>query len=330
METEPTDAHAQLLYRNQPAIAANKNPVFTIFIPTYNRANTLPRALASIERQSVHDFDVLVVDDGSTDDTVTLVRKWADKQPFAVTYVQQPNLGKHRAHNTALAHIRGQFTVLLDSDDTIHELGLQRLFDAWHSIPEERRPEFAGVEGLCTYMGSGENFGDSFPEDTIDSDHITLYQNLGNRGEKRNAIITEILRKYPYPVFEDEAHIRDSIIWRRMAHHYKFRFFNKVIESINQQSDGLTHNIFTIRMRSPRGFRTYFLEEITINSAGKPFRVRLKDYAKYARYSFHCGMGMAQQMRDIPSCWIYCLALPSAYRGYLRDRVRMRLRGLRR
>lgn len=322
-----TDGHnPQVIFRNQCAAAASTQPTFTIFTPTFNRAHTLPRALASIERQSLRDFDVLIVDDGSTDGTEELIRQWSDAQPFAVTYLQQVNRGKHGAHNTGLPYLRGEFTVLLDSDDALHELGLQRLLDMWHSIPEDERAGFAGVEGLCVVMATGRVQGDRYPQDVMDSDYLTLNQTYDIRGEKRHAIRTDVLRQFPYPYFEGETHVRPSFTWKRMAHHYRFRYFNEVIQLIEHQPGGLSHDRFALRMRNPRGFRADFFEEVNLNHICKRFRPRLRDYSRYARYSFHCGIGPIGQWRDVRSHGMYCLALPSAFWGYLRDLIRIRYR----
>ena len=63
-------------------------PLFTVFTATYNRAHTLPRVLDALERQTLRDFEWLIVDDGSTDDTRTLVESWGSGRDFPIRYVQ--------------------------------------------------------------------------------------------------------------------------------------------------------------------------------------------------------------------------------------------------
>jgi glycosyltransferase involved in cell wall biosynthesis len=65
--------------------------LFSVFIPTYNRAHTLGDALASVERQTFRDFEVVIVDDGSTDGTPLLVGEWQARAPFPIQSLQQPN-----------------------------------------------------------------------------------------------------------------------------------------------------------------------------------------------------------------------------------------------
>ncbi len=72
----------------------------TVFTPTYNRAYILPQLYHSLQRQSFLNFEWLIVDDGSTDDTEKTVQQWIEEEnPFAIVYCKQQNGGKHRAIN---------------------------------------------------------------------------------------------------------------------------------------------------------------------------------------------------------------------------------------
>jgi GT2 family glycosyltransferase len=85
----------------------------TIIIPTFNRCSLLKRALESIYKQTVAKFEIIVVDDGSTDDTAAMIqRSFAD-----VTYIYQTNKGVSAARNKGLEHAKGNWLAFLDSDD---------------------------------------------------------------------------------------------------------------------------------------------------------------------------------------------------------------------
>ena len=77
----------------------------TIFTPTYNRAHTLERTYQSLCRQTCKDFEWLIIDDGSTDNTAEIVKKWINKADFRIIYIYQENQGMHGAHNTAYKNI---------------------------------------------------------------------------------------------------------------------------------------------------------------------------------------------------------------------------------
>jgi glycosyltransferase involved in cell wall biosynthesis len=102
-------------------------PTFSVIIPTYNRAGLLPRALESVLAQTYTEFEVVVVDDGSTDGTKLVVESLADSR---IRYVYQENGGRSSACNAGVAQCRGRFVTFLDSDDEALPTWLQRFSDA--------------------------------------------------------------------------------------------------------------------------------------------------------------------------------------------------------
>lgn len=88
-------------------------PLFSVIIPTFNRAALLREALDSVVRQTFRDFEVFVVDDGSSDDTEVVVSSCG----IPVHFLHQDNHGPGSARNFALRHARGRYVAFLDSDD---------------------------------------------------------------------------------------------------------------------------------------------------------------------------------------------------------------------
>ena len=85
----------------------------SVIVPAYNAASFLPKAIASIDRQGYHPLEIIVVDDGSTDNTAEVVRSL----PSVSHYFHQENKGPSAARNVALKHAKGEFIAFLDSDD---------------------------------------------------------------------------------------------------------------------------------------------------------------------------------------------------------------------
>ena len=89
----------------------------TVFTPTYNRAHTLVRIYESMCYQTCKDFEWLVIDDGSTDDTATLVDKWKREDRIPILYVYKENGGPATARNLGIEEAIGDYIAFLDSDD---------------------------------------------------------------------------------------------------------------------------------------------------------------------------------------------------------------------
>jgi glycosyltransferase involved in cell wall biosynthesis len=102
-------------------------PMFSVIICTYNRADILPRAMKGILDQTLDDFELLIVDDGSTDETRARVAAFADPR---IQYVYQDNAGLSSARNAGVARARGEFVTFLDDDDHVLPVWLERFAGA--------------------------------------------------------------------------------------------------------------------------------------------------------------------------------------------------------
>ncbi|MBV9904900.1 MAG: glycosyltransferase family 2 protein [Alphaproteobacteria bacterium] len=100
-------------------------PFFSVVIPVYNRAHLLVGALESVLAQTEQDFEIVVVDDGSTDDPKAVIDAFADRR---IRYIRRANGGGGAARNTGLDEVRGDFVAMLDSDDAFlpNHLATQR------------------------------------------------------------------------------------------------------------------------------------------------------------------------------------------------------------
>ncbi len=102
----------------------DKNKLVSVIVPTYNRASLIVDALNSIYKQSYRPLEIIVVDDGSTDDTETVVQNWIDEcnqdKDLCVRYIYQENKGGNPARNQGIKESSGDFVAFLDSDDLWH------------------------------------------------------------------------------------------------------------------------------------------------------------------------------------------------------------------
>lgn len=99
-------------------------PKVSVIIPTYNRVKLLPEALDSVLNQTYRDFEIIIVDDGSMDNTKEIVESYINLQtrqpvnPLTIRYIYQENKGPAAARNTGIKQVRGEYIAFLDSDDS--------------------------------------------------------------------------------------------------------------------------------------------------------------------------------------------------------------------
>ncbi len=103
------------------------SPLFSVIIPTYNRAHLLPRAIKSVLNQNCPEWELIVVDDGSEDNTRELVARYEDKR---VKYVYQEHQERSTARNTGIEAAKGQYICFLDDDDYFLDIHLTMLEQA--------------------------------------------------------------------------------------------------------------------------------------------------------------------------------------------------------
>jgi glycosyltransferase involved in cell wall biosynthesis len=269
---------------------------FTVMTPTFNRAHTLPRVYASLQDQTLSNFEWIVIDDGSTDHTPELVGGWCVHSAFPIRYVRQQNLGKHIARNRAVALASGRFFVGLDSDDWLLPGALARLLEVWQTIPQEQRDQFLGVVGRCA-LPNGNKIGTDLPSNFLDSEEIELRWSLRITGDNAGMSRTEVLRVFPMPSFEGERFVPEAVVQNRIAQQYKTRYFDEVIKICEYQEGGLTGQSRLIRMRSVSASLLYYGELLAISDRiGR--RARLRASANFARYALHAGRALGRTRGD--------------------------------
>lgn len=225
--------------------------LLTVFTPAYNRAHTLPRTYESLCRQSCKQFVWLIVDDGSTDETAELVKKWqAVDQGFEIRYVYKENGGMHTAHNTAYEVIDTPLNTCIDSDDMLAENAVHEILEKWNQV---RDTGVAGIIGLDADF-SGKIIGKGFPEGMTETSVIGYYA-AGGAGDKKLVYRTDIINSVPsYPVFEGEKYVALSYKYRLLDQQYKMAVLDKVLCNVEYQADGSTGTMYKQYLKNPRGF----------------------------------------------------------------------------
>ena len=101
-------------------------PKVSVIIPTYNRAEYLPDAIDSVLAQTFRDFEVIIIDDGSTDNTREIIEKYIKRYPQIIRPFYQMNSGASVARNKGIEEARGEYIAFLDSDDVWLSKKLER------------------------------------------------------------------------------------------------------------------------------------------------------------------------------------------------------------
>ena len=225
----------------------------TIFTPTYNRAYILPKLYKSLCVQTCQDFEWLVVDDGSTDNTHELVEMWLQEGRVDIRYCLQENGGKMRAYNKAVSLTESELFVCIDSDDQLaSETVVEDSLNFWDEHKNDIRQK--PIAGMVSVRRSLHGIHDLSAAPAAGTLHeLCSYY----RGETTIFIRTDILRNYPYPSFEGEKFVTDVYIYDQMDEDFEFLFHPYISQNCEYHEDGYTMSYRRLLFNNPKGHREY-------------------------------------------------------------------------
>lgn len=248
----------------------------TVFTPTYNRGYILEKLYKSLQKQTCTDFEWLVVDDGSSDNTETLFKKWEkEKNKFKINYVKKENGGKQKAINKGIELAKGKMFFIVDSDDSLTDNAIERL--KYYESTISSKENYAGISGLRGY-DSQNVIGQRNENDYIDITNLERPKhNL--TGDKAECYYLDLLKRYRFPEVENEKFITECVVWDKIAYdNYKIRWFNEIIYIGNYLDDGYTkkgNSLFEknptgylINIRNKRKYKDYTIKQLLGNYYG--------------------------------------------------------------
>jgi len=301
---------------------------FTVLTPTYNRAHTLHRVYRSLVEQTFQDFEWLIVDDGSTDNTQELVSGWQQEARFPIRYVWQENAHKKAAFNRGVAEAQGELLVALDSDDSLDLNALYTMSQIWNGLDTQEQEHFVAITGLCA-REDGQIVGDMFPEDVVDATSLDMSFRYHVKGEKFGCMRTAVLLKFPFP--EDIAgFVPESLVWRAIARAgYLTRFVNQVFRVYHDSEDSLSSQS---KAGARHALGLWLLAKDTINECLPWFRYNPREFlaaaARYTRFGMHLGQrgeaGSLPRLKGLAPRLLVAMMWPVGTALYVRDRARMR------
>lgn len=234
----------------------------TIFTPTFNRKHLLPRLYQSLVRQTDKNFIWMVIDDGSTDETEELVKKFQTEHEIEILYFYKENEGMHSAHNWAYGRIYTEWNTCIDSDDQLPDNAVEIINLEISKINDEN---CYGLVGLDADF-NGKILGQKFPDFLTKVEMMKLQSIHGITGDKKLVMKTDTMKNLPaYPIFKGEKLV--PLSYKSLEAESRNLYLtplNEILCLVEYQEDGSTRNMLQQYRRNPRGFA--FLRRAKLNS----------------------------------------------------------------
>lgn len=266
--------------------------MITVLTPTFNRGGGLQSLWDSLQKQTVKDFEWLVVDDGSTDGTKDLITQLQEKSDFPIRYIYKSNGGKHTALNVGIQTICSELTFIVDSDDCVTD-------DAVESILKIHK-KYRSQNNICGYA-----FLRAFPDGKVNGKKFDVNEKIGSYidvrvngddtgADKAEVFKTHCLKEFPFPEYPNEKFLGEDLVWVRMARKYEMVHINKAVYVGNYLEDGLTNNRRKHNIASPVGCM-HRAEEFM--ESDLKTRYRIKGGLQYIVYGRFAGVKICDLIR---------------------------------
>lgn len=223
----------------------------TVLTPAFNRRKALQKLYASLLAQTNKNFEWIIIDDGSTDDTSQFAQQWVSCNEFSVRYYKKENGGKHTALNYAFDKISTPLVFIVDSDDYLTADAVETIYEKYNIYKSET--DLCGFSFLRIKPDGSGYLSPELPKDDIKSTYCECRINGGFEGDMAEVWYTDKLREFPFPEFKGEKFLGEDTVWVKISGKYKMRFFNKAVYVSDYLGDGLTLNRRRHNIKSPNG-----------------------------------------------------------------------------
>lgn len=250
----------------------------SICIPTYNRVCYLDKLFKSLLlNKGLDEVEVIVIDDGSTDSTKTLIDSYSSLSEIKIVYHYQENAGRGVALKRAIEFATGDYTMLMDSDDFFLPDCIEKIF-----LEIDTHKDFSGFIFLCQDTNY-KVIGTKFPNGLAQANLVELYADYNVSGDKKEVVKTEYVKKRLYDNKYNERRVPTSLLWTNISKDISFILVNKPVVIKDYLLEGMTKNLIKLQRKSPHGMFLLNRDRLLFYKY-KSLRVRLKSFVGMSYY----------------------------------------------
>ncbi|MBQ8659901.1 MAG: glycosyltransferase family 2 protein [Bacilli bacterium] len=256
----------------------------SIVTATYNREGLLPKLYESLNKnyKTYKDFEWIIMDDGSEDNTKSLVEEWTRKAKYKIDYHYQKNAGKMKAINNGMKYVTGDIIIEVDSDDYLNDDALKTVNDDYEKLYNDN------VYGIIYKRNIGSV--DTTVDENINNKVIRLFDIHHKYGYDFDMTITfkaDVRKKYDYILEKNEKFITEARTYYKMDQDYEgLLFINKGIVTGEYMEDGYSKNISEIFKKYPHGYFEYFKECLSYVNKDTMFKKRIYFIKHYILFGY--------------------------------------------
>ncbi|HBV14168.1 glycosyltransferase family 2 protein [Chryseobacterium carnipullorum] len=276
----------------------------TIITPSFNRGYCLENIYNSLLTKNRSNYEWILIDDGSADNTETLAKKWIEKNEINFKYIKRANGGKTNALVTAFeSSILGEYSLVLDSDDFL----VSNFYEIIKAEISKMKDNQIGISFLKSDL-NGNIIGSEFKKTEVD--YAEMYYGAEKTiGDKMFVVRTDVYAKSLVSSFPNEKLIPESVFYINMSKNGQFKCVNKIIYKGDYLADGLSFDVEKLAARNINGF---VFEKLLLQKEKLSTIDMIKNEIKYISYSLSAGKSILKILNESNSkIWSVLLLIPS-------------------
>lgn len=284
--------------------------MITIYTPAYNRAKTLPRLFQSLLNQTCHNFEWILINDGSTDNTIDICKSFTTNK-FPIQIINKENGGLPSVMNMAPSLAHGEYLLRLDSDDYLDIHAVELIYKYIPQIKDANN--ICGMVFLTKFDNNKIVGTHPFSENKISNfyDYRFIY---GAKGDRAEVIKKSVLEQYTFPNIKNEKFCPEGVLWLNIAKKYNALYINQPIYIREYNEDCITAAGASTSIKNPIG--TYIYYSLIINKKGKIKHLK-KHYINYFRYAINTKYPFYKIIKNAPTKAIIIGLIPGVLLHFL-------------
>lgn len=272
---------------------SNKHTL-TIYTPCYNKGKTISRTFNSLLSQTCYDFEWIIINDGSTDDSLNIIQSF-NTSKFPIRKINKINEGLSSVMNLATQTAMGDFILRVDGDDWLNSNAVETIHSKLNEYDMNDK-SLGGIVFLTEYE-NGEICGYHPFKDEFKCNFWDYREKYKATGDRAEVFKTKCFKEFPMPSFPNEHFISERYVWNHFSDKYDVIYYNTIIYKREYNEDSITNNWPQIGIKNPKGMQLdlsdYLQRKISIQN-------RIKSSINYFRYSLHSKYGIIKLIKDIP------------------------------
>lgn len=271
--------------------------MISIVTATYNREKELVHLYESLKKnyESFKDFEWIVIDDGSSDATLSNVHNWQKEVQFKIVYVYQENMGKMKAINRGMELVNGELVVEIDSDDYLEDKALLTIDNDYKNISSKEN-----IYGLLYRRKIVNQEVDLSKLDNKVFKLFEMHNKFGYDFDMVLVFLSSIRKKYTYDVVEDEKFVTEARLYYKLDSLYEGMLFkNKELVVCEYREDGYSKNIREIFLKYPKGYYEYFKECLGYANSETLFKKRIYFVKHFILFGYLTKRHMGEVIKDV-------------------------------